>query len=232
MLIAPPQNFRIRSFVGRNSRTTRAQAHAKNTLWSAYGVDVTDACVDFRQLFGNDNPSYLEIGFGMGQTLLTAAQLHPDKNFIGVETHQPGVGALLKHAHELSITNLRVFNADAIDVLQQSIADHSLSGMQIFFPDPWQKRRHFERRLIQADFLKLVCQKLAVDGSLHLATDWEDYAMHMMKVVSQESQLKNLAGTGEFGTRSKFRPNISKFERRAIKEGRWIWEIQLSRIAF
>lgn len=227
MLNQPPEKeFRVRSFVGRNSRTTRAQAHARDQLWSAFGLDVTDTQLQLADIFGNQQPCYLEIGFGMGQTLLAAAQRFPEANFIGVEPHQPGVGSLLMHASVQQISNLRVFNADVIDVLQKCIPDTSLTGVQVFFPDPWQKRRHHERRLVQPAFLDLLTTKLKPGGTLHLATDWEDYSIHMMKVLSAASAFKNLAGYGEFAQRSCFRPIISKFEQRAIREGRAIWELQ------
>lgn len=227
---AQEKNFRIRSFVGRNSRTTNAQAYAREQLWSRYGLDVSDSPLKLETVFGNPNPCFLEIGFGMGQTLLAAAKLFPDLNFIGVEPHQPGVGSLLMHAELSQVNNLRVFNADVIDVLQKSISDGCLSGMQIFFPDPWQKRRHHERRLVQPEFLSLAARKLQNQATLHLATDWEDYAMHMMKVLSDATQFKNVAGVGEYALRSPYRPVISKFEQRAIREGRSIWEFQFLKV--
>lgn len=222
-----PQNFRIRSFVRRNGRRTEAQDRAYAALWPQFGLMLANGMLDFKQVFGNDAPCLLEIGFGMGQSLLAAAKAHPDKNFIGVETHKPGVGALLLGMQLSQLNNIRVFNTDVIDVLQKCIPDGSLSGVQIFFPDPWQKRKHYARRLIQPDFIKLLLPKMRPGAELHLATDWEDYAKHMMKVISAEAGLVNLAGAGQFADRSPYRPVISKFENRAMRENREIWELRL-----
>jgi len=221
------QSYRIRSYVGRNSRKTDGQTRALAELWPQYGLSLNKSPYSLEKVFGNTHPCYLEIGFGMGHSLLEAALTHPNKNFIGVETHKPGIGALLLQAQRKQISNLRVFNSDAIDVLEHSIAESSLAGVQIFFPDPWQKRRHHERRLIQNSFLDLLSRRLMPQASLHLATDWEDYAQHMMKVVSSHERFENLSGKGQYAARSAFRPVISKFEARALKEGRTIWEIQL-----
>lgn len=224
-----PKKFRIRSFVRRDSRLTAAQERAYEALWPQFGLSLESGMIDFSQVFGNDAPVLLEIGFGMGQSLLAAAIAHPDKNFVGIETHKPGVGALLLGMQQHQVTNIRVFHMDVIDVLEKCIPDESLSGMQIFFPDPWQKRKHHPRRLIQADFIKSILRKLKVGAELHLATDWDDYAKHMMKVVSAETALVNVAGAGHFAERSCYRPVISKFENRAIKEGRSIWELRLQK---
>jgi len=222
----PSNKFRIRSFVRRDSRLTAAQERAAAALWPQFGLSLENGLLNFSQIFANDAPVLLEIGFGMGQSLLAAAKAYPNKNFIGVETHKPGVGALLLGMQQNEIKNIRIFNIDVIDVLEKCIPDASLAGVQIFFPDPWPKRKHHPRRLIQPDFIKLVLNKLKPDSELHLATDWEDYAVHMMKVVSAESGLVNVAGVGNFAERSCYRPIISKFENRAIKEGRGVWELR------
>lgn len=221
--------FRLRSYVIRGSRGTIGQDRAISENWPTYGLERSNGKLDYGNVFGNAAPTYLEIGFGSGQSLLSAAETHRDKNFIGVETHRPGVGALLLGMRARELENIRVFRADVIDVLNDCIAGHSLDGVQIFFPDPWQKRRHHARRLVQADFLKLLATKIKPGGSLHLATDWEDYAKHMMRVVSAAPNYENQAGFGQFGKRSIYRPTISKFEQRALNEGRAIWEIQLVR---
>jgi tRNA (guanine-N7-)-methyltransferase len=158
--------------------------------------------------------------------LLALAAAHPDKDFIGIETHKPGIGALLLGIEQQELTNLRLYEGDAVDVLEQCIPTASLDSVQIFFPDPWQKRRHFARRLIQPAFVQLLITKLKPHGSLHLATDWEDYAQHMLKVLTQTQELINLAGAGQFAKRSPYRPILTKFERRALREQRPVWELQ------
>ncbi|HTM64342.1 MAG TPA: tRNA (guanosine(46)-N7)-methyltransferase TrmB [Gammaproteobacteria bacterium] len=227
MTSSTQQNFRIRSFVIRGGRGTPAQVRAMRDVWPAAGLELGGGMLDMPAVFGREAPVFLEIGFGTGQSLLAAAAQNPDKNFIGVETHRPGVGALLMGIEQLGLTNLRVFRVDVIDVLDKCIPDNSLAGVQIFFPDPWQKRRHFPRRLVQPEFLHKLAVKLQQRGSIHLATDWEDYAVHMMQVVSASTEFKNTAGENQFGSRSPYRPVISKFEQRAIREGRSVRELQL-----
>lgn len=222
--------FRLRSFVIRGGRGTAGQVRAMQEQWPCFGLSLATGRLDFQTVFGRVAPTYLEIGFGTGQSLLAAAVANPDKNFIGVETHQPGIGALLMGVEAQCLTNIRVFQADVVDVLSQAMPPESLAGVQIFFPDPWQKRRHHARRLVQIPFLQTIANVLAAQGTLHLATDWDDYASHMMKVVTASPYFKNDAGAGEFGVRSPFRPVTSRFESRAIHEGRTIREIQLTKI--
>lgn len=221
-----PAAFRIRSFVGRNSRKTAAQEKAYQTLWPQYGLSKTEPLA-YEAAFGRLAPCYLEIGFGMGTSLLALAAARPENNYIGVETHQPGIGAILNGIKDQRITNIRLFHGDVIDVLEQCIPDHSLAGVQIFFPDPWPKRRHHERRLVQSAFVKLIATKLQPQGILHLATDWEDYAKHMLEVLSAEIAIVNTSN--EFSSRSSQRPIVTKFEKRAEREKRKIWELQFVR---
>lgn len=221
------KQYRIRSFVRRDGRRTPAQERAWEQLKPQYGLELSAGQVNFDDLFQRQTDTYLEIGFGSGQSLLAIAKHRPDINFIGVETHKPGVGALFLGMQQHELTNLRVYNVDVVDVLTQCIPDNSLAGVQIFFPDPWQKRRHHQRRLIQPEFLKLLIAKLKPKGELHLATDWEHYALHMMRVVSAEPELENLAGVGNFAERSPLRPIVTKFERRAEREGRKVYELRL-----
>lgn len=228
MLTAPARQFRLRSFVRRDSRLTAAQGQAFTSFWPQYGLAL-DGQFNLMEIFGRPAPCYLEIGFGSGVSLIEAAKANPDKNFIGVETYKPGIGALFIAAHQNALSNLRVCYGDAIDVLEKCIPDGSLNGIQIFFPDPWPKRRHHARRLIQPAFVQKAAAKLAAGGSLHLATDWEDYAVHMLQVVSAEKDLLNAAGNGQFAGRSPLRPVITKFERRAMQEGRGIRDLQLTR---
>lgn len=221
-----PEHHRLRSFVRRSGRRTSAQERAREALWPQFGLHIENGALDFHQLFGRVAPCWMEIGFGSGQSLLALAQAQPEKDFIAIETHKAGIGALLLGMQIHQLSNIRVYDADAVDVLEQCIPDASLNGVQLFFPDPWQKRRHHARRIIQPAFLKLILQKLKPQGELHLATDWQDYAEHMMKVLSLEPGFVNQAGSGQFAARSPHRPILTKFERRAVREGRGIWELQ------
>lgn len=222
-------SFRIRSFVRRGGRKTIGQERAYDALWPQFGLHVSQGMLDYPSQFGRQAPTVMEIGFGIGQSLLAMAVEHPEMNIIGVETHKPGIGALLLGVEQHELTNVRIYDADVVDVLAQCIPDASLDSVQIFFPDPWQKRRHHARRLIQPEFVAKLIEKLKPDGTLHVATDWEDYSVHMMRVLSQEPRLINLAGAGQFGGRSPYRPVLSKFERRAVRDGRAIWEMQLKK---
>lgn len=227
-----PTKHRVRSYVPRGRRTD-AQERAYAELWPQFGLQIEQGLIDYPQIFGRHAPCYLEIGFGSGQSLLAVAEVQSNHDFIGVETHQPGIGALLMGMQANELTNLRIYYSDVIDVLEKCLPKASLAGVQIFFPDPWPKRRHHERRLIQPDFVKLVVDRLQEGGVLHLATDWEHYSKHMLKVVSEEPQLCNLAGVGQFSAlRSSQRPIVTKFENRAVREGRGIWELQLKKKTF
>ena len=166
----------------------------------------------------------LEIGFGMGQSLVAMAAAAPEKNFIGVEVHLPGVGRLLHSMEDEGVDNIRVYCHDAVEILNDCIDDASLDTVQIFFPDPWHKKRHHKRRLIQPDFVDLLCRKLKPGGVLHLATDWENYAEQMMEVLSANTQLRNQAGEGEFAPRPDHRP-LTKFERRGERLGHGVWDL-------
>lgn len=220
---------RVRSFVRRDSRMTASQRNALEVLWEKYGLKTTEGLIDFAHVFQRTAPCVLEIGFGSGHSLLEAAKLHPNENFIGIETHKPGIGALLAAADLQALNNIRVFYADAVEILEQCIPDESLDVVQIFFPDPWQKRKHHKRRLIQSDLVRLLAKKVKPFGTLHLATDWENYAEHMMQVLSEEEDWLNLAGHGQFAMRSSQRPVVTKFEERGTKSGRKIWELQFAR---
>lgn len=217
---------RLRSFVRRDSCITSAQERAYQLYWPQFGIAQPTGIISFANIFGRKAPVFMEIGFGSGQSLLALAKAQPEKNFIGVETHKPGIGSLLLGIQKQQITNLRIFHGDVVDILQNNIPDKSLAGVQIFFPDPWPKRRHHPRRLIQPGWIKQLITKIIAGGSLHLATDWEDYAKHMLKVLSQEEALINQAGAGCFATRSPYRPIVTKFEQRAQHEGREIWDLQ------
>lgn len=215
----------IRSFVLRQGRLTKGQEFALNQLWSRYGLDYNKMPILFENVFQNNNDVVLEIGFGMGASLVEMAKNNPALNYLGIEVHQPGVGACIKKTDEENITNLKVINHDAIDVLNHQIPDNSLSRVNIFFPDPWHKARHNKRRIIQREFIELLKNKLKVGGLIHLATDWQEYAEHMIEVLNQTQGLKNLASDNRFIPRPEDRP-LTKFEQRGLKLGHGIWDIQ------
>jgi tRNA (guanine-N7-)-methyltransferase len=220
---------RIRSFVRRDGRMTEAQRRVLVELWPAFGLKLADGKMDTTTVFRREAACTLEIGFGSGYSLLEIAKAHPEQDFIGIEMYQPGVGQLLLGVETQEIKNIRVYYADAVEVIQQCIPDGSLDVIQIFFPDPWPKRRHHKRRLIQSEFVNLVVSKLKVGGMLHLATDWEHYAKQMMRVLSQTENLVNLAGEAAYAERSARRPVVTKFEGRGTKSGRLIRELQFER---
>ncbi len=219
---------RVRSFVCRDGRMTEAQRRALDELWPRFGLTLAEGQVDYAKLFGREAPCILEIGFGSGHSLLAMAKEHPEKNFIGIEMHQPGIGTLLLGMELQKVDNIRIYYADAVEVLTQCIPPHSLDGVQLFFPDPWPKRRHHKRRLIQPEFVKNIATKLKPGGLLHMATDWQDYAKHMMKVLSESPDFVNLAGPMQFSIRSTHRPVTTKFEQRGTRSGRIIWELQFA----
>ena len=197
---------RIRSFVRREGRLTGAQQRALDSLWPRYGVDYREQVLDLEALFGRHAPCTLEIGFGDGRALAAMAERHPEWNFLGIEVHRPGVGGLLLRIEELELANVRVICHDAVEVLAHDIPDAALDAVQVFFPDPWPKKRHHKRRLIQAEFVQLIRRKLRLGGRLHLATDWEHYAAHMMDVMSAAEGFRNAAGVGVYVARPENRP--------------------------
>lgn len=217
---------RVRSFVRRSGRMTDAQRDALKTLFPRFQLSLEDGLLDFKKNFHREAPHILEIGFGSGYSLLEIAKCHPEKDFIGIEMHQPGIGTLLLNMDLEKIHNIRIYYADAVEVLTQCIPENSLDVVQIFFPDPWPKRRHHKRRLIQSEFVKLLISKIKINGMLHLATDWEDYAREMMTVISDFSELRNVSGEKQYAHRSDQRPVITKFEKRGQHAGREIWELQ------
>lgn len=220
---------RLRSFVRRSGRRTQAQERAYAAHWAACGLSIEAGPLDWVKVFGRDAPTFLEIGFGTGQSLLAIANQQPEYNWIGVETHRPGLGALMLGIETNELMNLRAFNADVIDVLEKAIPEQSLAGVQIFFPDPWQKRRHHARRLVQPAFLSLLASRVKVGGTLHLATDWDDYAIHMQQVLSTHPDWVSELPAQSVVPRSAYRPLLTKFERRALREGRAIVEFQYKR---
>ncbi len=222
------KNRRIRSFVLRQGRVTKGQANALETQWPTYGVEYGLQSIDLNNLFGrNESKKILEIGFGMGETTAKIAQTLPDCDFLAAEVHTPGVGALLKLIEEQALTNIRIIQHDVVEVLQNMLADNSLDGVHIFFPDPWHKKRHHKRRLIQAEFVKLLCSKLKTGGYLHVATDWQEYAEWVLEVLNAEQQLQNTAI--DYAEKPSYRP-LTKFENRGIKLGHGVWDLLFTRI--
>ena len=219
---------RIRSFVLRPGRMTDAQRRALEEHWPHFGLEREAGILDPADEFGRKAPLIMEIGFGMGQSLLAMAAAAPQDNFIGVEVHRPGVGRLLHGMSEASVDNIRVYCDDAVQVLEQCISPGSLHGVQIYFPDPWHKKRHHKRRLIQPEFVDLLCSRLARGGYLHLATDWENYAEHMLEVLEASPQLANRAGAGLYSERPPWRPE-TKFERRGQRLGHGVWDLLYDR---
>ena len=219
----------VRSFVRREGRLTKGQAGALERQWPTMGIEFHGEQLDFATIFGNTNPVVLEIGFGMGKSLVAMAKAAPETNFIGVEVHTPGVGACLLEAEQQDVTNLRVIEHDAVVVLKEWIAEHSLDGVQIFFPDPWHKKRHHKRRLIQPDFVALLRSKLKQGGVLHLATDWENYAEHMLEVMNVAPGYANQAADGSYIPRPEERP-LTKFEQRGQRLGHGVWDMKYTAI--
>jgi len=218
----------IRSYVLRQGHFSSAQRHAYETLLPRYGILFAENLIDLNQIFGRTSPKILEIGSGMGETTAEIAGQHPEKDFIAIEVHAPGVGSLLDRIEKRGLTNLRIIPHDAKQVLQHMLARESLDGIHIFFPDPWPKARHHKRRLVQPDLVSLLCDRLKPGGYLHVATDWEDYAIHILQVLSSEKQLVNTAA--DYTVRPAYRP-LTKFEQRGIKLGHTIRDIIFTKIA-
>ena len=214
---------RIRSFVLRQGRLTKGQERALVTGWPEFGVDYVETLLDLSAVFGRaDSKKILEIGFGMGDATAKIAQALPDCDFLTVEVHTPGIGSLLKHVQELALTNIRIIQHDAVEVLQNMLPAMSLDGVHIFFPDPWHKKRHHKRRLIQTEFVKLLCSKLKTGAYIHVATDWQEYAEWVLEVLNAGPQLKNTAQ--DYAQKPSYRP-LTKFENRGIKLGHGVWDL-------
>lgn len=206
---------------------TRGQQRALLQLWPSMGIEYQGAVPPFDAIFGRSAPLILEIGFGMGLTLVQMAQNAPGENFIGVELYRPGVGACLAAAHLAGIDNLRIISHDCVEVLEEMIGDATLTKVQIFFPDPWPKKRHHKRRLLQPAFSALLQRKLAVGGLLHLATDWQPYAEQMVAVLQATPGLCNLASETDYVARPEWRP-LTKFEQRGQGLGHGVWDIMFT----
>jgi tRNA (guanine-N7-)-methyltransferase len=212
----------IRSYVLRTGRTTTGQAKAIETLGPQYLLPYQPQPADLAALFGRSAPTLLEIGFGMGEATAHIAGLMPEKNFLCCEVHTPGVGALLKRIGEQGLTNIRIVQHDAVEVLEHMLPPESLAGVHIFFPDPWHKARHNKRRLVQPHFVAKLLPRLQAGGYIHCATDWEPYAQQMLEVLSAERELKNTAHG--FAPRPEYRP-LTKFENRGLRLGHGVWDV-------
>ena len=224
------QKRQVRSFVMRTGRMTPSQKRAFDELWPRYGLAREQGLLDLPQVFGRNSDVVLEIGFGMGDSLIDMAKAAPEQDFIGIEVHTPGVGRLLNRAAEEDVNNIRVFKTDAVDVLENCIGANSLAKMQIFFPDPWHKKKHNKRRIIQPAFVQMLRRKLKPGGIIHLATDWEHYAEHMMEVMSAAEGFENCCGAGAFSPRPDFRP-LTKFEQRGLRLGHGVWDLLFRKVS-
>lgn len=214
----------IRSFVIRAGRMTDSQKNAFDCWWPDYGLSLFDGQLQLEKIFDREAPVVLEVGFGMGDSLLAMAKAERDKNFIGIEVHPPGVGRLINLAGQENVKNLRVFMADAKDVMADCIPDNSITRFQLYFPDPWHKKKHHKRRIAQKEFVEIVGTKLMPRGVLHMATDWEHYAEHMMEVLCQSGAFENIAPEYQFSPKPEYRPD-TKFEKRGERLGHGVWDI-------
>ena len=217
----------IRSFVLRQGRVSNAQRRALEELAPRHAIPFQESLLELDQVFGRAAPKILEIGCGMGETTAAIAALHPENDYLGIEVHSPGVGSLLQRIEAGGLANLRVIQHDAVEVLRHMIGTGTLAGVHIFFPDPWPKKRHHKRRLIQPPLVALLCDKLAPGGYLHAATDWQEYAEHILAVLAAEPRLVNTADG--YAPRPAYRP-LTKFEQRGIRLGHGVWDIVFRRV--
>jgi tRNA (guanine-N7-)-methyltransferase len=224
------RNRPIRSFVMRTGRMTVGQTRALEDLWPRYGVEFSPQPLSLDALFGRVAPRTLEIGFGNGEHLAALATAHPERDYLGIEVHRPGVGHLLLLAATNNLTNVRASSHDAVEVLSAQIATGSLDEVLVLFPDPWHKKRHHKRRLIQPPFVELIASRLRVGGVLRLATDWEEYALQMLEVLSAAKTLfANLSHAGDWMPRPEERAT-TRFEKRGARLGHGVWDLAFSRL--
>ena len=220
----------IRSFVVRAGRMTKAQRSAFELGWDAYGLRLADGAIDLDAVFGRNNPKVVEIGFGMGDSLLQMAAAEPNTDFIGIEVHPPGVGTLLNRAHVSEIKNLKVYLADANDVIDECLGAASINRLQLYFPDPWHKKKHNKRRIVQAEFAQTIRRILKVGGVFHMATDWEAYSEHMMEVMESAEGFRNVSGENQYAEHPEYRP-YTKFEKRGQNLGHGVWDLLFERVS-
>jgi tRNA (guanine-N7-)-methyltransferase len=216
------QHRPIRSFVLRQGRVSNAQQRAHDTLLPQFGIPYSPQIVDLDRVFGRSAPKVLEIGFGMGETTATIAAQHPENDYLGIEVHTPGVGSLLKVIAEQKLTNVRIVQHDAVEVLRNMIAPETFDAVHVFFPDPWPKKRHHKRRLLQPEFVALLVERMKPGAYLHVATDWQEYAEQILDVLKRDSRLVNSAP--DYAPRPDHRPQ-TKFEARGLKLGHGVWDV-------
>lgn len=212
----------IRSFVLRQGRISNAQRRAYDALLPQFGIPYAVQQIDLDRVFGRRAPKILEIGFGMGETTATVAAQHPQNDYLGIEVHTPGVGSLLKTIAERNLTNVRIIQHDAVEVLRNMIAPDTFDAVHVFFPDPWPKKRHHKRRLIQPPLISMLCERMKPGGYVHVATDWQDYAEQILDVFRSEPRLANTAE--RYAQRPDYRP-LTKFETRGLKLGHGVWDV-------
>ena len=220
------QHTHIRSFVLRQGRVSNAQQRCYDALMPRYGIPYAIQQIDLDSVFGRQAPKILEIGFGMGESTAAIARAHPENDYLTLEVHTPGVGSLLKQIEENQLSNIRIIQHDAVEVLRDMLNVNVLDGVHIFFPDPWHKTRHNKRRLIQQPFVAQLVQKLKPEGYIHVATDWQDYAEQVLAVLSAEPLLQNTAV--DYAARPTYRP-LTKFEQRGIRLGHGVWDLVFRR---
>lgn len=226
--ITPFPLRKIRSYILRQGRLTQGQQFALDNHWAKYGLDHA-IVLDAQTVFGRIAPLCIEIGFGNGDCLAKLAKANPDKDFIGIEVHRPGVGHLLIQLEQHEITNVRIYCHDAIDVLTHCLVDGSLAAIHLFFPDPWPKQKHQKRRIVQASFLDLLAKKLQIDGYFHAATDWQHYASAILKIFLADARFTNTSVANDYAERPDYRP-LTKFEQRGIRLGHGVWDIIFKKI--
>ncbi|MFA6053458.1 MAG: tRNA (guanosine(46)-N7)-methyltransferase TrmB [Methylobacter sp.] len=224
-MLSSEKNFpqRIRSFIRRQGRVTPGQQLALDNHWDRYCLD-SKADYDFAQVFGRDAPLIVEIGFGNGDSLAKMAAANPENDYIGIEVHRPGVGHLMMLLDQQGLNNVRIYCHDAIEIIEQKIADNSLAGVHLFFPDPWPKKKHHKRRIVRPSFVELLVRKLKTGGYFHAATDWQNYAEAMLEVLSAGAGLSNASNSNDYCERPDYRP-LTKFEQRGIRLGHGVWDL-------
>lgn len=219
---------KVRSFVRREGRLTPGQQRALDSLWPQFGIDEGDSFIDLNELFARNAPKVLEIGFGNGSSLAEMAANQPDQDFIGIEVHRPGVGQLLNLIEQQGLTNLRVACTDAVELINHRIANSALDRVQLYFPDPWHKKRHHKRRIIQPAFVNVLAAKIKSGGHIHMATDWQDYAEQMLDDLSNCEDFVNCADKSGYIDRPEYRPQ-TKFEQRGHRLGHGVWDLLFKR---
>jgi tRNA (guanine-N7-)-methyltransferase len=220
---------KIKSFAIRAGRMTAGQAQAYEEMLPDFALDYSKNKINFAQLFGNDNPVIVEIGFGMGWSLAIQGLENPELNYLGVEVHTPGVGSLFSRMKENGATNIRVISHDAVEVFEHMISEASIQGVQLFFPDPWHKRKHHKRRIVKSEFIQTIRNRLKPQGFFHMATDWEDYAVHMLKEMKAETGWKNLSASDDYVPKPQSRPD-TKFEKRGERLGHGVWDLMFEKV--